>query len=69
MRKATVETGDKPINFNMLRFNAALGAVLKVSKADLNRILAEEKAHPAPRQKRGRKPKTSASSPSSSCKD
>lgn len=60
---------EKPININMLRFNSALGAVMKVSKSDLKRILAEEKAHPAVSQKRGRKPKSSASAPSASGKD
>jgi hypothetical protein len=53
----------------MSRFNDALRGVLSVSKTDLNRLLAEDKAaHPESR-KAGRKPKSSASVPASLDKD
>jgi len=42
----------------MTRFNAALREVMQVSKADLNRLLAEEKLNPLVPQRRGRKSKT-----------
>lgn len=42
-------------------FQNALRQVLTVSKADMNRMLAEEKAANAGKPKRGPKPKTSAS--------
>ena len=45
----------------MGRFNEALREVLQVSKDDLKRMLAEEKATHSLKQKPGRKPKTSAS--------
>jgi hypothetical protein len=49
----------------MDRFSDALRGVLSVSKSDLNRLIAEDKAaHPEPR-KAGRKPKSSASAPAS----
>jgi hypothetical protein len=52
----------------MAKFNTALRGALSLSKSDLNRILAEEKAHPTMQQKRGRKPKSLASAPVSSGK-
>jgi hypothetical protein len=42
-------------------FQSALRQVLQVSKADLNRMLAEEKIANAGKPKRGPKPKISAS--------
>jgi hypothetical protein len=42
-------------------FESALKKVLQVSKADLNRMLAEEKAANIGKLKRGPKPKTSPS--------
>jgi len=45
----------------MNRFNAALREVMQVSKADLNRLLDEEKANAQPR-KAGRKSTSSVSS-------
>ena len=53
----------------MSRFNAALRQVMRVSKDDLNRLLAEDKETPLVPQKRGRKPKTSASAHASRDKD
>jgi len=50
-------------------FQNALRSVLQVSKADLNRMLAEEKAANAGKPKRGPKPKSSASVPAVSGKD
>jgi len=43
------------------RFDNAMRQILQVSKTDLNRMLAEEKAANAGKPKRGPKPKTSAS--------
>ncbi len=45
----------------MDRFNEGLRRVLSVSKTDLKRILAEEKASKAGKVKPGPKPKSSAS--------
>jgi hypothetical protein len=44
----------------MARFNDALRQVMQVSKADLKRLLAEDRVTPLVPQKRGRKPKASA---------
>jgi len=53
----------------MARFNDALRQALQVSKSNLKRLLSEDRGTPLVPQKRGRKPKTSASSPASSEKD
>jgi hypothetical protein len=45
----------------MLRFNDALRQAMRVSKADLKRLLAQDKVTPLVPQKRGRKPKPVAS--------
>ena len=50
-------------------FENALRQVLTVSKADMNRMLAEEKIANAGKPKRGPKPKTSASGHVSSERD
>lgn len=42
----------------MLRFNDALRQAMQVSKADLKRLLAQDKVNPLVPQKRGRKPKS-----------
>lgn len=47
----------------MTRFNSALRQAMQVSKADLKRLLAEDKVTPLIPQKRGRKPKSVASVP------
>jgi hypothetical protein len=44
----------------MVRFNDALRQIVQVSKEDLNRLLKDEKAVEATRQKRGPKPSSSA---------
>jgi hypothetical protein len=44
----------------MARFNDALRQVVQVSKDDLSRLLKDEKAIEATRQKRGPKPSSSA---------
>jgi hypothetical protein len=49
----------------MVRFNAALRKVVRVSKSKLNRLLAEDRITPLAPQKRGRKPKILASAPAS----
>jgi len=41
------------------RFDSAMKQILQVSKTDLNRMLAEEKAANAGKPKRGPKPKAS----------
>ena len=51
----------KKTNPEMDRFNAALSQVLKVSKTDLNRLLAEDRASKADHLKPGRKSKSSVS--------
>ena len=51
----------KNTSVEMDRFNDALRQAMQVSKADLNRLLAEDKVTPLVPQKRGRKPKSSAS--------
>lgn len=45
----------------MQRFESALKSVLSVSKSDMKKMLADEKAANAGKPKRGPKPKTSAS--------
>jgi hypothetical protein len=52
----------------MTKFNSALRGVLGVTKKDLIRLLAEDKAARMPR-KAGRQPRPSASAPVSSDKD
>jgi hypothetical protein len=52
-------------NPEMARFNDALRQAMQVSKADLKRLLAEDKVTPLVPQKRGRKPKSVASGPAS----
>jgi hypothetical protein len=49
----------------MQRFNDALRRAVSVSKTELNRLLAQDKLTPLVPQKRGRKPKPSASGPAS----
>lgn len=44
----------------MARFNDALRQVMQVSKGDLQRLLHDDKAVQATRQKRGPKPSSSA---------
>lgn len=51
----------KNVSPEMARFNSALRGVLRVSKGELNRLLADEKANAQPR-KAGRKSTSSASS-------
>jgi hypothetical protein len=58
--KSNPKTSDEYTNFQN-----ALRQVLQVSKADLNRMLAEEKVANAGKPKRGPKPRSSASVPSS----
>jgi hypothetical protein len=53
----------------MARFNDALRQAMQVSKADLKRLLAEDKITPLVPQKRGRKPKPVASALASPDKD
>jgi hypothetical protein len=53
----------------MVRFNDALRQAMRVSKADLKRLLAEDKVTPLVPQKRGRKPKSVASALASPDKD
>jgi hypothetical protein len=48
---------DYPADVSMDRFRTALGDAMKVSKTDLNRLLAEDKVTPLAPQKRGPKPK------------
>jgi hypothetical protein len=52
---------DFPADVSMARFRSALGNAMKVSKEDLNRLLAQDKITPLVPQKRGPRPKTSAS--------
>lgn len=52
-----------------MNFENAMRAALRVSKADVNRVLAEEKAERAKMPKRGPKSKTSASGHASGEKD
>jgi hypothetical protein len=51
----------QPKTAEMRRFENALRSVLRVSKTDLNQMLAAEKLANAGKPKRGPKPKTSAS--------
>jgi hypothetical protein len=53
----------------MTRFNDALRQVMQVSKDDLQHLLHDEKAVEATRQKRGPRPKPSASVRASRDKD
>jgi hypothetical protein len=53
----------------MANFNTALRQVMQVSKADLSALLKDEKAIEGVRQKRGPRPKTSASGRESREKD
>jgi hypothetical protein len=53
----------------MTRFNDALRQVMQVSKDDLKALLKDEHAIDATRQKRGPRPKTSASDRASHDKD
>jgi hypothetical protein len=48
---------EKPISPEMVRFNTALRQAMQVSKADLKRLLAQDKITPLVPQKRGRRPK------------
>jgi hypothetical protein len=50
-------------------FENAMRTILRASKADVTRVLAEEKAANAGKPKRGPKPKISASGPASGDKD
>jgi hypothetical protein len=61
----------EPTTPEMKRFNEALRDVLRVSKTDLNLMLAAEKALNADKPKRGPKPKqpSSASAHASERKD
>jgi hypothetical protein len=65
---ASMKSSPKP-NDEYTTFQNALRQVLTVSKTNLNRMLAEEKAANAGKPKRGPKPKTSASGRASSEKD
>ena len=51
----------KPATPEMARFNDALRAIMQVSKTELKAALHDEKAIEAVRQRKGPKPKTSAS--------
>jgi hypothetical protein len=64
-----VETLVKSESPEMDRFNTALKQALSVSKDDLKRLLAQDKITPLVPQKRGRKPKSVASVPSSIAAD
>lgn len=59
----SLEKMAKTESIEMTRFNDALRQAMSVSKADLNRLLAQDKLTPLAPQKRGRKPKSSASVP------
>ena len=48
-------------NTELRKFQDALKSVLSVSKSDMQKMLAEEKAANAGKPKRGPKPKTSVS--------
>jgi hypothetical protein len=52
---------DFPADVSMARFRSALGSAMKVSKEDLNRLLAQDKFTPLVPQKRGPKPKSAVS--------
>jgi len=60
--------GDTPSG-EYRNFENAMRAMLRASKADVNRVLAEEKLANAGKPKRGPKPKTSASVPAVSDRD
>jgi hypothetical protein len=49
----------------MSRFNEVLHRVMQVSKADLSRLLEDEKAIESAKQKPGRKPNSLSSDPAS----
>jgi len=53
----------KPKSAEYIKFENALGRVLKVSKIDLNRMLAEEKIANQGKPKRGPKPKQKQGQP------
>jgi len=61
MDRGSDSMSTKKTNPEMDRFNAALSQVLKVSKTDLNRLLAEDRASKADQLKPGRKSKSSVS--------
>jgi hypothetical protein len=65
----TMRTSPNPDSLEMNRFRDGLRQVLSVSKADLNRLLADDKAAKAGKLKPGPKPKSSASVPASSGSD
>lgn len=56
-------------NVEMQRFNAALQKVVSVSKSDLQKMLAEDKANKVGKRKPGPRPKSSASGPVLSAQD
>jgi hypothetical protein len=53
----------------MTRFNDALRQVMKVTKPELNALLRDDEAVESVRQRKGPKPKTSASARASSQDD
>jgi hypothetical protein len=57
-----------PNNPEMARFNDALRSVMSVTKPELTALLRDEKAIESVRQRKGPKPKTSASA-RASCQD
>jgi hypothetical protein len=59
----------KSESVEMGRFREALRGAMQVSKEDLKRLLAEDRVTPLVPQKRGRKPKSSASGHASPDKD
>lgn len=64
---ATESRSEFPADTALARFKEALGGVLKVSKSDLNRMLAEEKLA---KQRLGSPSEvTLVSDPASPCKD
>ena len=64
-----MKIGIQSTNTGMDRFNDGLRQVLSVSKTDLNRMLAEEKASKEGSVKPGPKPKSSPSVPASTESD
>jgi hypothetical protein len=56
-------------NAEMRRFNKALRRVVSVSKTDLQKLLAEERESKVGKQKRGPRPHSSVSDPSSTGSD
>ena len=56
-RAVTVEkSSQSPQSPEMDRFHSALKSVMRISKEDMNKILAQEKAANADKPKRGPKP-------------